>query len=114
MADAIPPNSSQTLAIAASALHAQQTRMRIIAENIANADSTSQTSGGDPYRRQIPVFTPTQVTKGATGVKMNGVAPDTPAPTNNSLKSASSTTSPSPAPISASSSRARWPTPRAM
>ncbi len=77
MADAIPPNSSQTLAIAASALHAQQTRMRIIAENIANADSTSQTSGGDPYRRQIPVFTPTQVTKGATGVKMNGVAPDT-------------------------------------
>jgi len=77
MPTSVPPNSSQALAIASSALHAQQTRMRVIAENIANADSTSQTPGGDPYRRQIPVFTPTQVTKGATGVKMNGIAADT-------------------------------------
>tara|TARA_R100000455_G_C6159503_1_gene45352 strand:- start:110 stop:460 length:351 start_codon:yes stop_codon:yes gene_type:complete len=30
--------------------------MRIIAENLANAESTAQTPGGDPYRRQIPVF----------------------------------------------------------
>jgi flagellar basal-body rod protein FlgC len=76
MADAIPPNSSQTLAIAASALHAQQSRMRVIAENIANADSTSTTAGGDPYRRQIPVFEPTTVVRGATGVRMKGVSPD--------------------------------------
>ena len=67
----IPPNSSQTLAIAASALHAEQSRMRVIAENIANADSTASTPGGDPYRRQIPVFEPTPVVKGATGVRMN-------------------------------------------
>jgi len=68
-------NSDQTMAIAASALKAQQARMRVIAENLANADSTSQTKGGDPYRRQIPVFTTTQV-DGATGVKLAQVVPD--------------------------------------
>jgi flagellar basal-body rod protein FlgC len=77
MADPVAPVSSSTLAIAASALHAQQSRMRVIAENIANADSTSATAGGDPYRRQIPVFEPTTVVRGATGVKMKGVAADT-------------------------------------
>jgi flagellar basal-body rod protein FlgC len=46
----------KTLAVAASGLHAQAGRMRIISENIANADSTSQTPGGDPYRRRIPTF----------------------------------------------------------
>ena len=50
-----------TQAIAASALRAQQARMRIIAENLANANSTAQTPGGDPYRRQVPVFSPTTV-----------------------------------------------------
>jgi len=30
--------------------------MRIISENIANADSTAQTPGGDPYRRRIVTF----------------------------------------------------------
>ena len=30
--------------------------MRIIAENIANADSAPQTPTGEPYRRKIPTF----------------------------------------------------------
>ena len=30
--------------------------MRVLAENIANADSTSHGSGTDPYRRKIPTF----------------------------------------------------------
>jgi len=47
----------KTLSIAASGLRAQAGRMRIISENIANADSTASTSGGDPYRRKIPTFT---------------------------------------------------------
>jgi flagellar basal-body rod protein FlgC len=47
----------KALAIAASGLHAQVGRMRIISENIANADSTSATPGGDPYRRKIVTFT---------------------------------------------------------
>ena len=42
--------------IAASGLRAQQGRMRVLAENIANADSTAATPGGDPYRRKIPTF----------------------------------------------------------
>ena len=47
----------RTLMIAASGLRAQSGRMRIISENIANANSTSPTPGGDPYRRQIPTVT---------------------------------------------------------
>lgn len=74
MAD-IRPVSGVAQAIAASALRAQQGRMRIIAENLANADSTSKTPGGDPYRRQAPVFEPTKVA-GGKGVKMSKVEPD--------------------------------------
>ena len=47
----------KSIAVAASGLRAQAGRMRVIAENIANADSTAQTPGGDPYRRRIPTFT---------------------------------------------------------
>ena len=64
-----------TQSIAASALRAQQARMRIIAENMANANSTARTPGGDPYRRQIPVFKATEVS-GAQGVSMARVEPD--------------------------------------
>lgn len=46
----------KSLSLAASGLNAQQARMRIIAENIANADSTAQTPGEDPYRRRVPTF----------------------------------------------------------
>ncbi len=46
----------RTLAIAAAGLRAQSGRMRIISENIANADSTPSTPGADPYRRKIPTF----------------------------------------------------------
>jgi flagellar basal-body rod protein FlgC len=48
--------ASETLQIAAAGLRAQSARMRIIAENVANAESTGQTPGADPYQRQIPVF----------------------------------------------------------
>lgn len=44
---------STSMAIAASGLQTQSNRMKTIAENIANADSTAQTPGGDPYRRQV-------------------------------------------------------------
>ena len=61
--------------IAVSALKAESARMRVIAENIANANSTSSTPGGDPYRRQIPVFSPTKV-DGGQGVRMVRTQPD--------------------------------------
>src|SRR5208337_3422521 len=46
----------RSMSIAASGLRAQSGRMRVISENIANADSTAQQPGGDPYRRRIPTF----------------------------------------------------------
>ena len=45
-----------SLKIAASGLHAQNARMRVIAENIANADSAGKTPEEEPYRRRIPTF----------------------------------------------------------
>ncbi len=75
MPDPIPPRN-QTMAVAASALKAQQSRMRVIAENIANADSTSDTAGGQPYRRQVPVFRAREI-DGATGVALAEVRADT-------------------------------------
>jgi flagellar basal-body rod protein FlgC len=45
-----------SLTVAASGLHAQNARMTVIAENLANADSTGKTPGADPYRRQVPTF----------------------------------------------------------
>ncbi len=46
----------KSIAIAASGLRAQAGRMRVIAENIANADSTASNTGADPYRRKIATF----------------------------------------------------------
>src|SRR5436190_22470341 len=46
----------KSMSIAASGLRAQAGRMRVIAENMANADSTATKPGGDPYRRKIPTF----------------------------------------------------------
>lgn len=73
----IRPGSTSVMAVAASALRAQQARMRIIAENLANSDSTSRTAGGDPYRREMPVFEPTTVEGGGRGVRMVRTTPDT-------------------------------------
>lgn len=70
----VPPRNT-AMGVAASALRAQQSRMRIIAENIANAQSTAQTPGGEPYRRQIPVFEARNV-NGATGVALAQVRTD--------------------------------------
>jgi flagellar basal-body rod protein FlgC len=42
--------------IAAAGLDVQSHRMRIIAENMANAQSTANTPGGDPYTRKTIVF----------------------------------------------------------
>jgi flagellar basal-body rod protein FlgC len=47
---------TRSMGIATSGLRAQAGRMRVISENIANADSTAQTAGGDPYRRKVPTF----------------------------------------------------------
>jgi flagellar basal-body rod protein FlgC len=48
---------STSMSVAASGLRTQSERMKVIAENIANASSTSPTPGGDPYRRKIATQT---------------------------------------------------------
>jgi flagellar basal-body rod protein FlgC len=50
---------ARSMSIATSGLRAQAGRMRVISENIANADSTSPTAGGNPYRRKVPTFSST-------------------------------------------------------
>jgi len=44
-----------SMKIAASGMSAQRTRLDVVAENIANADSTRTPAGG-PYRRRMVVF----------------------------------------------------------
>ncbi len=46
----------KSIAIAATGMRAQAGRMRVISENLANANSTATTPGGDPYRRRIVTF----------------------------------------------------------
>lgn len=60
-------------AVAVAALQAQQARMRVIAENIANAQSTGRTPGSEPYQRQVPVFAPLKLDAGAVSVQMTRV-----------------------------------------
>lgn len=45
-----------SLRIAGAGLHAQSTRVRVVSENLANAQSTGQTPGSDPYRRKTVTF----------------------------------------------------------
>ena len=45
-----------SLYVAAAGMRAQSGRMRVIAENLANADSSSPVANGQPYRRRISVM----------------------------------------------------------
>ena len=66
-----------SMMIAASGMRAQSSRMRTIAENLANANSTATTPGGDPYRRKVPTMTSDFDRElGATMVKPGQPAPD--------------------------------------
>ena len=44
------------LTIAVSGMRAQGFRLKIVAQNIANASATADKTGGDPYRRKIVTF----------------------------------------------------------
>jgi len=46
----------KSFAIAFAGLNAQGERLKVIAENLANADSTAQTPDADPYKRKIVTF----------------------------------------------------------
>ena len=67
----------KSLHISATGLRAQGTRLRVIAENVANADSTAQQPGGVPYRRRVVNFGQAlDRATGAEGVRISGITPD--------------------------------------
>jgi flagellar basal-body rod protein FlgC len=47
---------SQAMQTAASGMRAQSIRLRIVSENLANANSTAKTPGGSPYQRKTVTF----------------------------------------------------------
>jgi flagellar basal-body rod protein FlgC len=50
------PDIRDSMIIAGSGMKVQSDRLRIIAQNLANADSVALTPGGDPYRRKTITF----------------------------------------------------------
>src|ERR1700750_2287357 len=69
---------ARSMSIATSGLRAQAGRMRVLSENIANADSTAPTAGGDPYRRKgPPVSSEHDRTLSARVMTLAKIRPDT-------------------------------------
>ncbi|MBL0848619.1 MAG: flagellar basal body rod protein FlgC [Candidatus Liberibacter ctenarytainae] len=59
--------------VANSGLTAQSARMRVISENIANARSTGNTAGSDPYRRKTISFAEVLQDDGGVRIKKIGI-----------------------------------------
>lgn len=67
-----------SVAIATSGLSAQSKRVRITSENLANANTTSKTPGGEPYRRKTITFkNELDRASGTQRVKVNKIKDDT-------------------------------------
>jgi flagellar basal-body rod protein FlgC len=47
---------TQAMHVAAAGMKVQGVRMRMLAQNLANAESTASAPGGQPYRRQTVTF----------------------------------------------------------
>ena len=66
-----------TLRIASSGLEAQSLRMRVVAENMANAESTGNSPGADPYQRKVISFAEAlDEASGARLVKIEQISSD--------------------------------------
>ena len=67
----------KALAISSRGMQAQTTRLRTIAENLANQDTTASTPQGEPYRRKLIAFE-NRVDRelGAETVRVKGITPD--------------------------------------
>lgn len=63
---------SDAITISASGMRVQSNRLRVVAQNVANADSTGLSPGADPYRRKTIFFKPMYDPK--TGVEIVGVS----------------------------------------
>ncbi len=68
---------AKALTISARGMDAQTTRLRVIAENLANQDTTGDTPGADPYRRKTVSFgQKMDATVGAATVAVKQVGTD--------------------------------------
>ena len=67
----------KALTISARGMQVQTTRLRTIAENLANQDTTASTPQGEPYRRKLIAFE-NRVDRelGAETVRVKGITPD--------------------------------------
>src|SRR5882724_10298620 len=69
---------NKTMQISAAGLSAQAVRLRVVSENLANADSTAAAPGGEPYRRKTVSFKNTlDRALGVETVKLGGIRPAT-------------------------------------
>lgn len=67
----------RTLRISAAGMKAQGTRLRVVSENVANADSLPTEPGGMPYRRKVVTFrNELDRTIGVDTVRVNRVKTD--------------------------------------
>jgi len=67
----------RTLRISAAGMKAQGTRLRVVSENVANADSLPTQPGGMPYRRKVVTFrNELDRTIGVDTVRVNRVKTD--------------------------------------
>jgi flagellar basal-body rod protein FlgC len=64
------------ISAAASGMRAQTVRMRVAAENVANANSAGSSPTEEPFRRRIPLMETTTLSTGAQGVQVTGAAYD--------------------------------------
>ena len=68
---------AQALSISAAGMDAQTKRLRVIAENLANQDSTGSFPGATPYQRKTTVFgSVMDRTLGADTVQVKAIVPD--------------------------------------
>ena len=68
---------TKALAISARGMDVQTARLRTIAENLANQDTTGSTPGAQPYRRKVISFeNRMDQALGVTTVRVKEIAPD--------------------------------------
>lgn len=68
---------AKALAISARGMDVQTARLRVIAENLANQDTTGSTPGADPYRRKVISFENRMDQElGVETVRVRNIAPD--------------------------------------
>jgi len=68
----------KSMMVGVSGMKAQAQRLRVISENLANADSAATSADGTPYRRKLITFKD-EIDRqtGINGVKVDKVRPDT-------------------------------------